>query len=131
MEVNQEVQQPIVQEVQTPAASALQVLKKACGKQDYRSFRDLPIGQYLVEKFSRVETTHGERIRVDIEGLYLLLPERFAHSLTENIIEELNKSSYLMIYSGKDVSHNNRLILDFVENALSYSEILSAEAHFG
>lgn len=100
------------------SSSALNTLKAACTHKRYVSFKDLPIGEYIVNKFSIVNTVYGERIRVDLQDTFMYLPQSFLKTLTSDVIDELNKSPKLMIYQGKDVNNRNALILDF--NDVSY-----------
>lgn len=62
-------------------------------------------------------TEFGPRIRIDMDETYMFLPKRFTDALTETQVIELNKSSKIMVYSGKDVNENGRLILDFKETS--------------
>lgn len=94
-------------------ASAMSALKMACTKKSYQSFKDIVPGEYIVEKFSFVESSHGKRIRIDIEEKYMFLPERFAKMLTVDDINELNGSPKIMVYGGKESGNRDRLILDF------------------
>lgn len=93
--------------------SALNTLKTACLKKPFASFKDLSPGDYIVNHFTFVETKHGKRVRIDLDNTYMYLPERFAASLSEAAMENLNQSSKVMTYSGKDAADQNRLILDF------------------
>lgn len=111
------------------SSSALNSLRFNCMKKKIASFNNLPIGQYVVNKFSIVETSHGTRVRIDLDETYMYLPERFT-KLTPDKIEELSKSSKIMIYDGKDSANKNRLILDFAENTVEnamYSELFSLD----
>lgn len=103
---------------------ALGALKSACVKKQNESFKDLQPGEYLVYKFTEVSTTHGNRIRIDLLDTYMILPERFAKILTEPIIDDLNKSTKVMIYGGKDSSNRDRLILDFRDESY-FADLLS------
>lgn len=98
--------------------AALNTLKVACVTKKFVSFKDLTPGEYIVNKFRIVSTTYGDRIRIDLHDSYMLLPERYVKSLTEKVIEELNKSPKVMTYGGKDACNRNSLILDF--NEVSY-----------
>lgn len=95
----------------------MEALKSACAFQQFKSFRELERGEYIITRFTKVKTTVGEgdRIRVDCDGFYLILPERFAKTLTDKAIRELNTSPKVMVYQGKDIMNRNRLILDFKE----------------
>lgn len=46
----------------------------ACEKRPYKSFSNLSNGEYIVKRFSVVETKFGTRVRVDCEGFYVFLP---------------------------------------------------------
>lgn len=94
-------------------SSAMSALKMACAKRDYQSFKNIQEGEYIVDKFTMVESAHGKRIRIDMDTKYMLLPERFAKMLTIDDINELNKSTKIMIYGGKETGNRDRLILDF------------------
>lgn len=105
--------------------SALNLLQTACLKKSYKSFKDLPVGSYFIKSFSLADTDHGKRVRIEIEDTFMFLPERFASSLDEAAIKELNSTPKIMIYSGKDAAVQNRLILDFQEVAYYTDELLS------
>lgn len=92
---------------------ALEDLNTACVGKLYKSFKELPVGEYIVVKFHIVETAHGKRIRIDLAETYMLLPERFARALTPEKINALNKSPKIMIFNGKDSSNRDRLMLEF------------------
>lgn len=98
---------------QFTSASVMNELKNACQKKTYLGFKNLQPGEYIVNLFSIVETTHGKRVRVDSGENYLLLPERFVKIMTPEKIIILNLSSKIMVYSGKDSSDRDRLLLDF------------------
>lgn len=95
-------------------SSALNKLQAACIKKPFKSFKDLAVGEYIVNSFVAVETkTYGQRIRINLEEFYMYLPERFQQMLDEAAIGELNLGPKIMIYGGKDIADQNRLILDF------------------
>lgn len=94
--------------------NALEKLKSACGVKNYRSFNELPVGEYMVHEFSWVDTSHGRRVRISLDNHYMYLPDRF-ESLSDADIAELNAAPKVMVYGGKDSTKNNRLILDFHE----------------
>lgn len=96
-----------------PTKTALDALKMACQKKNYQSFKDMQPGEYVVRRFNIVDTTHGKRIRIELDGTYMYLPERFVTMLTDDVINVLNKSPKIMVYGGKDTSNRDRLILDF------------------
>lgn len=104
---------------------ALSALREACQKKSFKSFNNLQPGEYIVTNFESSETNHGQRIRITIEDFYMYLPERFNKKLTEEVLEELNKSPKIMIFSGKDASLQNRLVLDF-KDASYYSEMFTS-----
>lgn len=97
--------------------SALEKLKAACAKKSqpakpYKSFSALPPGEYAVYEFSKIETKHGQRIRITLRDSYMYLPERCI--LDDADIKELNSvPPRMMVYGGKEASEKNRLILDF------------------
>lgn len=88
-------------------AIALNALKSA-----YQSFKDLETGEYIVKHFTIIQTSHGQRVRIELDDKYMYLPERFVNTIGPHI-EVLNKSPKVMVYSGKDSSDRDRLILDF------------------
>lgn len=96
----------------TEEAIALCALQAACSKKKYQSFKDLEEGEYIVSHFTIIETSHGRRVRIDLDDKYMYLPERFVKSI-QQYIDVLNKSPKVMVYSGKDSSHRDRLILNF------------------
>lgn len=93
--------------------SALNALQKACLKKPFRSFKDLDVGEYIVESFALVETKFGKRLRINLVDTYMYLPERFSMSLDDAALSELNSSPKIMVYSGKDMTDKDRLMLDF------------------
>lgn len=95
--------------------SAMNALQTACSKREYKSFENLPVGEYIVRSFTMWGTEFGPRIRIDIDETYMFLPKRFSDALTEAQVTELNKSTKIMSYFGKDVNENGRLLLDFKE----------------
>ncbi|DAC81321.1 hypothetical protein QKK82_gp03 [Mayetiola barley midge adintovirus] len=98
--------------------SALNKLKTACIKKPFKSFKDLAVGEYIVNSFVVVETkNYGQRIRINLDEYYMYLPERFQQMLDAATIAELNGGPKVMIYSGKDATDQNRLILDFQDVA--------------
>lgn len=107
------------------AESVLNELKNACVSRKYQSFKDLQPGEYIVNSFSIVESSHGPRVRVDMSDTYVLLPERFTKILTAEKIQLLNFTQKMMIYSGKDSSNRDRLILDFRDVNAYIDELLT------
>lgn len=97
---------------------ALNTLKAACVHKKFASFKDLLPGEYIINKFSIVNTTFGDRIRIDLQDSYMYLPESFLKTLTAELLDDLNKSPKIMVYHGKDSNNHNALILDF--NDVSY-----------
>lgn len=93
-------------------AIALNALKTACSKKKYQSFKDLEPGEYIVNHFTIVETMNGTRLRIELDDKYMYLPERFVRTIGPHI-DVLNKSPKVMVFSGKDSSDRDRLILDF------------------
>lgn len=92
---------------------AIKVLKTACLNKPFKSFKNLAIGDYVVVNFQRVSTNYGERLRVEFHDCAMYLPERFSHLLTDEHLTELNDSTVVMSFSGKDPNTQNRLLLDF------------------
>lgn len=93
--------------------SAIDILKSACANKPFKSFKNLTIGDYVVDNFQRVITDYGDRLRVELHDCVMYLPERFSHLLTDDHLTELNESTVVMSYSGKDSNAHNRLLLDF------------------
>lgn len=100
------------------SSAALNALKAACVHKKFASFKDLLPGEYIVNNFSIVDTTFGERVRVELADAYMFLPPCFLRTLKPEVIEDLNKSPKIMVYKGKDADNRNALILDF--NEVSY-----------
>lgn len=97
------------------ADSVLNDLQNACINRTYQSFKDIQPGEYIVNFFSIVDTKHGVRIRIDMAQEFMLLPERFAKTLTAEKISLLNLKPKIMVYGGKDSTNRDRLILTFRE----------------
>lgn len=93
--------------------SAVTILKNAGTSKPFMSFKDLEVGEYAVEKFDLLETTYGVRIRIQLKDCFLFLPQRYAEAIGETEIKDLNLSSVIMTYAGKDPINQNRLMLDF------------------
>lgn len=102
---------------------ALVALKLAGMKKAFQSFKDLSHGEYIVDKFTTVQTAHGIRVRIDMGDTYMFLPERYAN-LTEEDIKTLNQTPKIMVYSGKDSSDRDRLILDFRDTNTYFAEVM-------
>lgn len=92
---------------------ALGILKSACVNKPYKSFRNLAVGDYVVDNFQRVNTNYGDRLRVELSDCVMYLPERFSHLLTDDHLTELNDGTVVMSFSGRDPHAQNRLLLDF------------------
>lgn len=96
---------------------SLSALKNACThKKSYKSFKDIPHGEYVIHRFSLAKTVHGKKVRIDLDDTYMYLPERFADALSESVIQELNLKPKIMVYEGKDAAQKDRLILDFKDS---------------
>lgn len=108
---------------------ALALLKDACMTKSFKSFKHLQPGEYIVTLFEKSKTDHGERVRITIDNYYMYLPDRFNKKLSQEYIDELNKTPKIMIYGGKDVNAQNRLILDF-KDAAYYSELFTNTEEF-
>lgn len=93
--------------------NAISVLKAACLNKPFKSFKNLAVGDYVIENFQRVSTTYGERLRIELFDCIMYLPERFSSIMTDSLLTELNESTVIMAYSGKDPNAQNRLLLDF------------------
>lgn len=83
-------------------------LRALCVGKQFKSFKDLPVGDYVIKKFSVVETTQGARVRIEMKDWYMFLPERY-QSLPDEIIAELNESTIVMTYLGKDSDNRSRI----------------------
>lgn len=91
--------------------SALDILKKSCVQKQFLSFKDLPVGDYKVTKFTSYEhTTYGRKIRAELEDSIIHLPKYVEQYLDDYTIAELNLSPVMMIFTGKV---NNRIMLGF------------------
>lgn len=110
--------------VNESAQSALITLNTACGKKAYQSFKDLAVGEYIVNHFSICNTTYGDRIQIELDDKYMILPERFAKKLDQDKIDALNRTPKIMVYSGKDSNYQNRLILEFRDSSY-YAEMFN------
>lgn len=112
---------------------ALNTLKAACVHKKFVSFKDLSPGDYIVNKFSVVNTTYGERIRMDLHDTYMYLPESFLKQVKPELLDALTKRTpKMMTYKGKDANNRNALMLDF--NPVDYidNEIFNyITPHFG
>lgn len=106
------------------AQSALIALNTACGRKVYQSFKDLAIGEYIVNHFRIFDTKYGVRIQIELDDKYKILPERFAKNLDQEKIDVLNRSPKIMVYSGKDPNYQNRLILEFRDSSY-YAEMFN------
>lgn len=104
--------------------AALNALKAACSHKKFASFKDLSPGEYIVNKFTIVNTAYGERIRIDLHDSYMYLPQCFLKTLTPELLEDVNKSPKLMVYEGKDGNNRNALVLDFNEVSYFDGELL-------
>lgn len=100
--------------------SGINILKNASTNKPFKSFKDLEMGEYPIEAFHLIETNYGVRIRIKMNESFMFLPERYTELMTEEAIKELNSSSIVMTYSGKDPLNQNRLMLDF--NAIEVNE---------
>lgn len=119
----------------TASSAALNALKAACSRkkfgvfkksqnfENFVSFKDLSPGEYIVEKFSIANTKYGERVRIDLHGSYMFLPQSFSKTLTPEVIDNLNKAPKMMVYQGKDAENGNAFILDFNEVSYFDSEL--------
>lgn len=108
------------------AKSAVDALNTACEKKSYQSFKDLPIGEYIVNHFSICNTTYGDRVRIELVDTYMILPERFVTKLDQEKIDVLNRSPKIMVYGGKDSTSRERLILEFRDSSY-YADMFTFE----
>lgn len=98
----------------------------------YISFDDLPIGDYIVEAFDLVKTKFGEVVRCEIGDKVVFLPKRCIEELDggKNIpskLIELNHSKNWLLYRGKDVSRENRLMVQIVSQEAYVNQFLNLE----
>lgn len=96
--------------------SSLDLLKQAANAIPFLKFDELEIGhEYPIDRFEWLaDTKYGPCVVVYINGDMLYLPKRFIKIFkTAEQVEGLNKVKYVMIYHGKDVILNNRVLLDF------------------
>lgn len=100
--------------------SGISILQSNSLNKPFKSFKDLAVGEYKVERFDLIKTTFGKRVRIKIEDSYMFLPERYTEEMSEETIDELNGASVTMIYSGKDGNNKSRLMLEF--NAIGHNE---------
>lgn len=103
--------------------SVIELLKAACLNKPFKSFKDLQHGDYIIEGFSVVETSHGDRIRIELRDCFMFLPERFMRVLDECALANLKNTTVMMTYKGKDRDNRNRLILDFQTVKVANDEI--------
>lgn len=109
--------------------SSLDLLKCLCVQHPFKSFKDLDAGQYMVRYFSVVNTSLGERVRIDLDDCYMYLPERFGKILKGPVIDDLNcRGPIIMDYKGKDEKCMNRLILDFKDAPIATAATSTAAA---
>lgn len=113
----------VIAKTEFTAESVLNDLKSV--SRTYLDFKELQPGEYIVNSFSIVESGHGPRVRIDLDENYMLLPERYVKIITAEKIEVLNQSQKMMVYSGKDPSRQNRLILDFRDANAFINELLN------
>lgn len=106
--------------------SAISVLQRACLNKPFKSFKDLEVGEYKIERFDYVESTFGDRVRIKLSDSYMFLPQRYIEEMSDEVIKELNVSTVYMTYSGKDQNNQNRLMLEF--NAVGMNEEGAPEA---
>lgn len=98
--------------------AALDFLNSICEKRSYKSFTNLPHGEYIIRRFSIVESRLGNRVKIDFDDGYAYLPERFNKLLAEHI-EELNMTPKIMVYSGLDSSTRRLVDIFFILNIFS------------
>lgn len=92
---------------------AISALKRASAPMNFKSFAELPVGEYVARKFCIVKSKFGPRVRVHIDDYFMYLPERHAVELDEKLIEILNNNIVMLKYMGKDPRNQNRLLIDF------------------
>lgn len=85
----------------------------------YVSFDNLPIGDYIIHSFDLVKTKFGEKVRCDIGDKVVFLPKRCIEEMDGNSnielkLIELNHGKFWLLYRGKDVSRENRLMIEIV-----------------
>lgn len=87
--------------------SALEVLNSISEKRSFKSFKTLAQGEYIIRRFTSVETSYGKRTRIDFDDGYSYLPERY-NSLRQDQLDELNTTPKIMVYAGKDRENKER-----------------------
>lgn len=92
---------------------AIKALKSAFAPMNFRSFKHLSLGEYVVKNFKFVKTSYGQRVRIEIDNFFMYLPERVVDKLDNKLIDVLNSNPVMMTYLGKDPEVQNRLLLDF------------------
>lgn len=100
----------------------------------YISFGDLPIGDYIVHRFDLVKTKFGEKVRCDIGDKILFLPKRCIEELAggkdiDSKLIHLNAHKYWLLYRGKDVSKENKLMVEIVSNDVYIDQSISQFLH--
>lgn len=93
--------------------SVIELLKAVCLNKPYKSFKDQTNGDYIIENFSIVKTSHGDRVRIELHDCFMFLPERFMRVLDASALDHLKNTTVMMTYSGRDLNNRGRLILDF------------------
>lgn len=96
----------------------------------YVSFDNLPIGDYIIESFRLVTTKFGEKVRCEIGDKVVFLPKRCIEEMDGNAniqlkMFELNRGKYWLLYRGKDVSQENRLMVEIVSQDAYVNKFLN------
>lgn len=81
---------------------AFNLLKQACLNKQFTSFKDLPVGEYVVSEFTLMQTRFGPSIKVDIGDKIVFLPKRFSKGMTEEKVAALNTVPQILVFSGID-----------------------------
>lgn len=95
---------------------SFEMLKKASTASSFLKFDDFEIGKrYLVDRFEFLtDTKYGVCLVVYVNDDLVYLPKRFTKVFTSAAaVESLNKDEYVLIYSGRDATKNNKILVDF------------------
>lgn len=117
--------------------SVLSLLEKACNMLgldglEYKNWENIPIGQYIMDKFVFADTRYGRRIRASStkEGFFTFLPERFNRVFTtEEQLKVLNAMEYYMTRLPKNPKFPKRVNLKFAPvNASEIEDVIDLTA---
>lgn len=97
----------------------LNILKKdAASFSNNIQFDKLKPGKYPIKKFSLRDSAYGgKRLVVDIDGGYLILPQKMTtHLKTEKAMNKLNNDRYIFVFKGKEKKPPHRIHFTFELN---------------